>query len=89
MSSPMTPSNLLQRLLVLLIAAYKRVISPFLPDVCRFHPSCSEYATEAITTHGAVRGSVMAAARLTRCHPLNEGGFDPVPPCAHSREGAR
>jgi putative membrane protein insertion efficiency factor len=89
MSSSPTSPNLLQRILVLLIVAYKRLISPLLPDVCRFYPSCSEYATEAITTHGAVRGSVMAAARLTRCHPLNDGGFDPVPPCAHSREGIR
>jgi putative membrane protein insertion efficiency factor len=71
-------------LLLLLIRAYKAVISPLLPDVCRYYPSCSAYASEAIVTHGAIRGTGMAAWRLCRCHPLADGGFDPVPPCAHS-----
>jgi putative membrane protein insertion efficiency factor len=79
------PRSPLQRLLLLLIAGYKRGISPLVPDVCRFYPSCSSYATEAIATHGSLRGMWLAAWRLTRCHPLNDGGFDPVPPCPHHR----
>jgi putative membrane protein insertion efficiency factor len=68
------------RLLLLgLLGLYKLVISPFLPPACRFTPSCSEYAYEAIATHGPVRGIVLAARRLGRCHPWNPGGPDPVP----------
>lgn len=62
--------------------AYKRVISPLLPPACRFHPTCSEYAAEAVETHGAVRGLALAAHRLLRCHPWSAGGFDPVPPAS-------
>jgi len=58
---------------------YKLVISPFLPPACRFVPSCSEYAYEAVATHGPLRGIVLAARRLGRCHPWNPGGPDPVP----------
>jgi putative membrane protein insertion efficiency factor len=57
---------------------YKRWISPMLPSACRFHPTCSEYAMDAIETHGALRGSWMALRRLSRCHPFHQGGFDPV-----------
>ena len=65
--------------LALLIRGYQHVISPALPPSCRFYPSCSHYAHEAITRYGALRGSWMAARRLARCHPFNRGGYDPVP----------
>jgi hypothetical protein len=70
---------LIQRLLLGAIGAYRRAVSPLLPSVCRFHPSCSAYAAEAIATHGAARGALLAAGRLARCHPWCEGGLDPVP----------
>ena len=62
-----------------LIRGYQRLISPLLPPSCRFHPSCSQYALEAVTRHGALRGSWLAARRLARCHPFHPGGYDPVP----------
>jgi putative membrane protein insertion efficiency factor len=62
------------------LRAYKRVVSPLLPPACRFHPTCSAYAAEAVERHGVARGAVLAAWRLLRCHPWSEGGFDPVPP---------
>ncbi|WP_077488024.1 membrane protein insertion efficiency factor YidD [Sinomonas mesophila] len=68
-----------QRLIILLLIAYRAVVSPLYGQVCRFFPSCSAYALEAITVHGAVRGSYLAARRLLRCHPWNSGGLDPVP----------
>ena len=68
-----------QRLLILLLTAYRAVISPLYGQVCRFFPSCSAYALEAVTVHGAVRGSYLAVRRLLRCHPWNSGGLDPVP----------
>lgn len=70
----------MKRVLVALIRVYKAAISPFLPPACRFTPTCSEYAAQAIETHGAARGSLLAASRLCRCHPFHPGGFDPVPP---------
>ena len=66
-------------LLILLIQAYRLVLSPLLGPRCRFHPTCSAYAIEAIRLHGALRGSALAARRIVRCHPLNPGGIDPVP----------
>ncbi len=66
------------RALRALIALYRRFVSPMLPATCRFHPSCSAYADEAIARYGAVRGSWMALRRIARCHPLNPGGEDPV-----------
>ena len=63
---------------IALLRFYKRWISPLLPSACRFHPTCSEYAMEAIKTHGVVRGTWMAVRRLSRCHPFHQGGFDPV-----------
>jgi putative membrane protein insertion efficiency factor len=66
-------------LLVTLIRGYQRVLSPVLPPSCRFRPSCSQYALEAVRRHGALRGSWLAARRLARCHPFHPGGFDPVP----------
>ena len=66
--------------LMSLISAYQRWISPFLGNRCRFHPSCSAYARTAVETHGALRGSWLAARRLVKCQPFHPGGFDHVPP---------
>ena len=71
--------NLPQNILILLLMAYRKVISPLYGQVCRFFPSCSAYALEAITVHGAVKGTWLAARRLARCHPWNAGGVDHVP----------
>ena len=62
-----------------LIRGYQLFLSPVLPPSCRFTPSCSQYALESVTRHGALRGSWLAARRLARCHPFHPGGFDPVP----------
>ncbi len=61
------------------LRAYKRWLSPMLPASCRYVPTCSEYALEAIEIHGVLRGSLMAVARLLRCHPFGKSGYDPVP----------
>jgi hypothetical protein len=61
-----------------LLRGYKRFVSPLLPPACRFHPTCSEYGTEALERYGLVRGSLMTLRRLSRCHPFHRGGFDPV-----------
>ncbi len=72
--------------LILLVRIYQRALSPLLPVVtagacgCRFAPTCSHYAVEALRTHGALMGSVLAARRLLKCTPLHPGGIDPVPP---------
>ncbi|MFZ4618634.1 MAG: membrane protein insertion efficiency factor YidD [Rectinemataceae bacterium] len=65
--------------LLAIILGYRKFISPFLPPSCRFYPTCSAYALEAIRKHGSFKGSWLAIKRLFRCHPLNPGGFDPVP----------
>ena len=62
-----------------LIRIYQLTLSPFIGNQCRFHPSCSNYAMEAVEQHGALKGSWLAVRRLGRCHPYNPGGFDPVP----------
>lgn len=69
----------MKSLLILLVKAYRYGISPFLGQNCRFSPSCSEYAIEALHRHGAFRGLLLALRRVSRCHPWNPGGFDPVP----------
>ncbi len=71
-------SRLLAGVLLGLIAAYKKWISPLLGPHCRFHPTCSTYAAESIRRHGPLRGLTRALARLARCHPFHEGGYDPV-----------
>ena len=67
------------RILIVLVAAYRYALSPMLGRSCRFHPSCSEYAQEALERHGAVRGVWLALRRIARCHPWHRGGYDPVP----------
>jgi len=62
-----------------LIRGYQLAISPLFGPSCRFYPSCSHYAMEAIEAHGALRGTWLAIRRISRCHPFHEGGFDPVP----------
>jgi len=69
-------------LLMVLISGYRKFVSPLLGARCRFYPSCSAYALEAIGTHGAARGTWLAIRRLSRCHPFHPGGLDPVPPAA-------
>ncbi len=64
---------------------YQKFVSPMLPHSCRFVPTCSEYAMEAIAGHGALRGSLLAAGRLLRCHPFARAGYDPPPQPAHKR----
>jgi len=64
---------------LLSIKGYQRLVSPLLGAGCRFHPSCSQYAYEAIDTHGLLRGGWLAVKRISRCHPFHSGGFDPVP----------
>jgi len=75
--------------LVWLLRAYRFAISPLYGDVCRYYPSCSAYALEAVSTHGAVKGSWLAARRLARCHPWAAGGVDPVPPASPPRWRSR
>jgi len=70
-----------------LIRGYQLAISPLLGPRCRFYPSCSHYAIEAIETHGALHGVWLTIKRISRCHPWHEGGFDPVPACLnHSHD---
>jgi putative membrane protein insertion efficiency factor len=70
--------SILSKVLLFSIRVYKKLVSPYLPSACRFHPTCSVYAADAITRHGALRGSWRALRRVLRCHPLHPGGFDPV-----------
>lgn len=72
-------SDLVRMVLLALIRAYQLAVSPVLGPACRFHPTCSHYAVEAIERHGSWRGGVLAVRRLLRCHPFRAGGYDPVP----------
>lgn len=73
------PPGAAARILLLLIDAYRLILSPVLGGYCRYQPSCSLYADEAVRRHGAGRGASLALRRLLRCHPFRPGGFDPVP----------
>ena len=72
----------MKRLLVLFLRAYQLLVSPMFGPSCRFYPTCSNYAIEAVRTHGSARGGWLALRRVCRCHPWNEGGVDLVPPAA-------
>ncbi len=69
----------MKAILIGVVRGYQIWIGPLLPPSCRYYPSCSAYAVEALAKYGAVRGSWLAARRILRCHPLHKGGFDPVP----------
>jgi putative membrane protein insertion efficiency factor len=69
----------MKQLLVLFVRGYQVAIGPLLPPSCRYFPTCSAYAIEALERHGALRGSWLAMRRIARCHPFRPGGFDPVP----------
>lgn len=69
----------MKHLLIWLLKGYRFAISPLYGQVCRYHPTCSAYALEAVETHGAMRGTWLAARRVARCHPWAAGGWDPVP----------
>jgi len=69
----------MRQLILVVIRGYQRLISPLLGPRCRFHPTCSQYALESIERYGVMRGGALAVRRITRCHPLNPGGYDPVP----------
>ena len=73
----------MKRLMISVIRFYRRHISPHFPSCCKYYPTCSSYALEAIEVHGAFKGGLLAAYRLLRCNPLSKGGYDPVPPKKH------
>lgn len=70
----------MRRIAILVIRGYQLLLSPLLGNNCRYHPTCSEYAIEAISAHGLVRGAWLATRRIGRCHPWGGAGHDPVPP---------
>ena len=76
------PEGLGVRLALLALRGYKLVLSPLFTGACRYHPSCSTYAADALRAHGIARGLWLATCRLSRCHPFGGSGFDPVPPRA-------
>lgn len=80
----MSMRDIPRRLALGAIRVYQLTLSPYIGRQCRFHPTCSHYAAEAIEGFGVVRGSALALRRLTRCHPFHPGGFDPVPPTKES-----
>lgn len=75
----MPPERVIAAALRVAVRTYQWTVRPILPSACRFHPSCSQYAEEAIERHGAVKGTWLAARRLCRCGPWHAGGYDPVP----------
>ena len=75
----MNVKNLPMKGMLVMLRFYKREISPMLPPCCRYTPTCSEYAMQAVEKYGAVKGGWLAAKRMLRCHPFHEGGYDPVP----------
>lgn len=87
LSSCLLRASAMKRSLIILIQGYRKLISPLFPPTCRFEPTCSCYAIEAIDRFGPLRGSWLALRRITRCHPLHPGGYDPVPPKAQQAVG--
>ena len=79
----------MRRVLVFFVDCYRRFLSPLLPPQCRFHPSCSAYAREALLTHGAIKGMLLAGWRVLRCTPFGRPGHDPVPPRGRWRNPGR
>lgn len=69
----------MQKILIVLIKSYRSYISPFFLPSCRFQPTCSQYALQAVQKFGAIKGSWLAIKRIMRCHPFHPGGYDPVP----------
>lgn len=76
-----------RRLAIGFVRLYQMIVSPWLPRSCRFHPSCSHYACEALAGHGVWRGGWLTLRRISRCHPFHAGGLDPVPPVRAVAEG--
>lgn len=77
----------MRKILIFLLRVYQRTISPYLGSSCRYYPTCSRYALDALGQYGAARGSWMALKRILRCHPWHQGGYDPVPEnCSHHHE---
>ena len=72
---------MMKSLFILLVKAYQLLISPLIGQNCRFYPSCSQYMIQAIEQRGVIKGMYLGIKRLSKCHPLHEGGLDPVPPC--------
>jgi uncharacterized protein len=85
---PVRKAGPVARVLLVPVTLYRRWISPVLPPSCRFEPSCSAYAVEALTAHGALRGSWLTVRRLLRCGPWHPGGYDPVPHRHTDRDAA-
>lgn len=83
----MDKMSIMSVLLRALLRAYQLLISPLLGQNCRFYPSCSNYALEAIRLHGAAKGSMLLACRVCKCHPWHPGGVDPVPPPSSTARG--
>ena len=81
--------RLLNALLIGAVRAYQILLSPLLPPVCRFEPSCSHYSLQALRRHGPFRGTWLTVTRLCRCHPFHPGGFDPVPELDHGNQEER
>ena len=80
MAKTLKQATPVQSLILNAIRLYRLLLSPWTGHQCRFHPTCSRYAEEAVTAHGALRGCWLTARRIGRCHPWHEGGVDPVPP---------
>ena len=68
----------MDRVVILLLKIFKYTLSPLLPSACRFTPTCSEYAADAVAQYGALKGTAMGVRRILRCHPFSDGGYDPV-----------
>ena len=79
-TEPGVMTQLMTKLLILPIRAYQYLISPLLPPSCRFYPTCSRYAVQALQEHGPLKGLLLGSWRIMKCHPFHPGGYDPVPP---------